>query len=392
MKIRNKIKSLIQGSTIVFIVLFFYFSSVASSSAFTSSYYWNIEEVGIPEAWQYTNGSTDIIVAIIDSGVDFSHPDLINSMWENPKEIPNNGYDDDHNEYIDDIIGWDFLDGDNNPSPPPPPTEASKHGTFVAGLISADNDENLFTGVAPNIKIMPLRFLRSDLSFLVSDWPKLVEAIDYAIEMGAHIINLSLQANGIPPEEVHNAIKRAYAANISIVGVTGNYRNYVTYPGNYSEVIAVSATTNSGTYADFSAYGSENEICAPGKDVYSITGYESTIVTGSGTSFAAPLVSGAIALMLSLNSSLPVTEVREILHRSSVDLGTEGRDPYYGYGMLNIPAALMNISPSIPELNTTTTVLTNGFDIEIIFLGSFAMSILLIISVKLSRVKKSKNN
>ncbi|MHA1941444.1 MAG: S8 family serine peptidase [Candidatus Hodarchaeales archaeon] len=376
-----------RGFIIVFVILFTFL--ISSSNSLAISYYWNIEEVGIPEAWQYTKGSPEIIVAVIDSGIDFSHPDLVNSSWINQGERPNNGWDDDNNGYIDDIVGWDFREGDYNPSPPLPPSEGSKHGTFIAGLIAAANDNDLFVGIAPNVRIMDLRFLTSDLQFYANDWPKLVRAIDYAIDNGAHIINLSLQANGIPPEEVYNAIKRAYDANISIVGVTGNSENFVTFPGNYSEVIAVSATDNLRNIAEFSAYGFQNEICAPGQEVYSITGYKTTIVTGNGTSFAAPLVSGAIALMLSLNSSLTVAEIREILHTTCIDLGTEGKDPFYGYGLLNIPAALSKVSPSITITNTTSTTANDFLDIGILFLGSFSMFLLLIISVVLFRVKKS---
>ncbi len=199
-----------------------------------------------------------------------------------------------------------------------------------------------------------------------------------------------MQALGIPPEEVYDAIKQAYAENISVVGVTGNNIDYVSFPGNYSEVIAVSATTSSDDLADFSGYGSQNELCAPGEDVYSIAGYQSTIVTGSGTSFAAPLVTGAIALMLSLNSSLTVTEIRDILHTSCKDLGESGKDPYFGYGMLDIPAALVNISSSVSTGNTSsTTNAGTSIEGEIVFLGSFSLSVLLIIAVVLYRGKNS---
>ncbi|MHA1994761.1 MAG: S8 family serine peptidase [Candidatus Hodarchaeales archaeon] len=326
--------------------------------ASNSSYSWNLEEVGIPAAWEYTQGSSEIIVAIIDSGVDYTHPDLYNSTWENPAEIPNNGWDDDSNGYIDDYIGWDFQDNDNDPSPPLPPAIGSKHGTFIAGLIAADDDNDIFVGAAPNIKIMSLRFLRHDLSFLVSDWSKLVDAILYAVEQGAKIINLSLQANGIPPNEVYEAIRNAYQAGVIIVGVTGNYENHVTYPGNYSEVIAVSATTSTQDIADFSAYGAQNEICAPGHEVYSITGYETTVVLGSGTSYATPLVSGSIALMLSLNPSLTNEEIRMILHESANDLGDEGKDHIYGYGLLNITSALERVTLTLN--NTSIPVFTSN--------------------------------
>ncbi|MCK4848311.1 MAG: S8 family serine peptidase [Candidatus Heimdallarchaeota archaeon] len=321
----------------------------------TSEIYWNLQDVGIPEAWEFTNGSSDIVVAIIDSGVDLSHPDLVNSSWINPGEIPSNGWDDDQNGYIDDIVGWDFcgdnLIEDNNPFPPPS-TPASKHGTFIAGLIVGDNDNDISVGVAPNIKIMSLRFLRSDLSFFASDWPNLVAAIDYAVDNGAKIINLSIQAYGIPPNYVYEAIQRAYAAGVILVSVTGNNEDHVTYPGNYSEVIAVSATTSTREIADFSSPGDQNEICAPGEDVYSITGYLSSIVSGSDSSYATPLVSGAIALLLSLNSSLSNDEVRNFLHESCIDLGEVGKDPIFGYGLLNIPILLSKIT----TINTTSSI------------------------------------
>jgi WD40 repeat protein len=309
----------------------------------TSELYWNLLDVGFPEAWKYTTGSPDIVVAIIDSGIDFTHPDLVNSSWKNSGEIANNGIDDDSNGYIDDVVGWDFQSNDADPSPPRPPALASKHGTFIAGLIAADDDNDLFVGIAPGVKLMNLRFLREDLSFKEEDWVKLVSSIDYAVNNGADVINLSLQANGIPPRAVKEAIERAYTSGVIIVGVTGNNRNYVTYPGNYSEVIAVSSITSSHQLSSTSAYGDQTEICAPGNEVYSITGYDTSIVTGSGTSFAAPIVSGIIALMLSLNPDLSIDTIRTILQETSTDLGVTGKDPLFGFGLINALFALQEL-------------------------------------------------
>jgi len=198
---------------------------------------WHLMEIGAEEAWNYTRGNQEITVAVIDSGLDFSHPDLSNQSWVNLEEIENNGIDDDGNGYIDDINGWDFRDNDNNPSP------GHHHGTFVAGLIAADDDNNLSVGIAPNVKLMDLRFLDNNNAFGGGDWGMFADAIDYARENGAHIIHLSIQAYGIPPSSFHSAIKRAYESDIVIVSVTGNNEDHVTYPGNYSEVIAVSAIT-----------------------------------------------------------------------------------------------------------------------------------------------------
>ena len=207
---------------------------------------------------------------------------------------------------------------------------------------------------------MSLRFLRSDLSFPYTTWPEFVKAIDYAVDNGAKIINLSLQADKdgtyVPPEYVYDAIQRAFSKQVTIVGVTGNYANRVTYPGNYSEVIAVSATNSSRQIAAFSATGNQTEICAPGEDVYSITGDDTSIITASGTSYAAPLVSGAIALMLSMNYSLTNNEIRNLLSISCVDLGEEGKDPLFGFGLLNISAALSHIIPT--NHSSTTSSIT----------------------------------
>jgi subtilisin family serine protease len=368
---------------IIILISFGSYNVILSTSL---DFQWNIEEVGIPQAWQYTNGSSDVIVAVIDSGIDFSHPDLVNTSWINTGEIPNNGWDDDGNKYIDDYKGWDFQDNDNNPAPPHPPALGSKHGTFIAGLIAADNDNDIFTGIAPNIKIMSLRFLRDNLRFYASDWSKLVSAIDYAIENGADIINLSLQADGIPPIGIHEAIQRAYNAGILIVGVTGNYEDHVTFPGNYSEVIAVSATTNSREIADFSAYGSQTELCAPGADVYSISGYDSSIVTGSGTSFAAPLVTGAIALILSLNQSLTNSEIRDILSKTCLDLGEEGRDSLFGYGLLNVTAALSQVKNINTSSGTTPTTSEppqprKSYDLELLIISLYLLVGVMIIMI-----------
>ncbi len=317
------------------------------------SYQWNLLDVGVDDAWGYTKGNSNITVAVIDSGVDFSHPDLIHQSWHNPGEIPNNEKDDDNNGYLDDTVGWDFRDGDNDPSP------GHVHGTFISGLIAADDDDNLSVGVAPNVRIMALRFFKGDgLGWDHQDWPMFIEAINYAIDNEADIIHLSLQASGIPPSSFYDVLKRAYYNGIPIVSVTGNLfegedPSWVRYPGNYSEVIAVSATDENREITDFSCYGTENEICAPGEDIYSIEPDNDNLVMSSGTSFAAPLVSGAIALMLSLNENLSIEMIREILHETSTDLGETGKDDLYGFGLLNVSAALEYTL--IYSMNTTTS-------------------------------------
>lgn len=333
-------------------------------------------DVGTDEAWNYTQGRTSIVVAVIDSGIDFTHPDLVNQSWKNSDEVAENGKDDDGNGYVDDITGWDFRDDDNDPSP------GHRHGTFVAGLIAADDDNHISVGIAPNIRLMALRFLDNQNRFGGGDWDMFIEAMDYAMNNGADIIQLSIQADGVPPESFHTAVKRAYNKSIAIISVTGNNQDDVTYPGRYSEVIAVSATTKDREIATFSSPGEENEICAPGFNVSSIYPNKWTPQTGSGTSFAAPLVCGAVALMLSLNNTLSVETIRSILHETSIDLGTTGKDPIFGYGLLNVSAALQKVvmehnngTTNIP-FETTTTTSSNDTVVFDVFSGFWVLILL----------------
>ncbi|MFX0120512.1 MAG: S8 family serine peptidase [Candidatus Hodarchaeota archaeon] len=340
------------------LLIFGFLAPVKSLSVLDPDIQWNLIDVGVEEAWSYTQGNPNIVVAVIDSGIDNSHPDLVNQTWKNQGEIPDNGLDDDGNGYIDDIIGWDFRDNDNDPSP------GHSHGTFVAGLIAADDDNDIIVGIAPNIRLMALRFLDDQNQFGGNDWDMFIEAIEYAVNNGANIIHLSISAYEIPPKSFHTAIKSAYNSGVIVVSVTGNNQDEVTYPGKYPEVIAVSATTKDRKIAFFSSAGDQNEICAPGENISSIFPGISTTRIGSGTSFAAPLVSGAISLILSLNKSLSIEMVRSILHETSTDLGDQGKDPIFGYGLLNVSAALEKVvnehnNGSIPCISSETDILSS---------------------------------
>ncbi|MFX1253540.1 MAG: S8 family serine peptidase [Promethearchaeota archaeon] len=329
--------------------------------------HWNLLAVGADKAWNFTQGSSEIIVAVIDSGIDFTHPDLVNQSWTNSDEIADNGLDDDNNGYIDDIHGWDVRDNDSDPSP------GHWHGTFVAGLIAADDDNDLSVGIAPKISLMNLRFLDDSNSYSGSDYGMFAEAINYAVDNGAHIIHMSIYDYGIPPSSLHSAIQRAYSNGVIIVSITGNTGGASTYPGNYPEVIAVSATTKAGIRASFSGRGEQNEICAPGSSIWGIKpGYSELSGGNWGTSFAAPLVSGTIALMLTLNNSLTINATRHILHTTAVDLGSPGKDDDYGYGLLSASAALemtvygnftphptTSATPTTPSLTTSSLTTTS---------------------------------
>ena len=144
-------------------------------------------DIDAPEAWDIETGDSDVIIAIIDSGIDYTHPDLENNIWSNEGEIPDNRIDDDENGYIDDVIGWDWRNNDNDP------LDDLGHGTMCAGIASAVGNNNIgVTGVCWNCKIMPLKIIDSTIS-LEFDIDDLASAIEYAADNGANVISISLE-------------------------------------------------------------------------------------------------------------------------------------------------------------------------------------------------------
>jgi len=299
---------------------------------------WGLSAIHAPEAWQVTQGSEDVVVAVIDSGIDRTIPALADRMWRNPGEIPGNRRDDDGNGYVDDVFGWDFRDGDPDSLSGTP---LNGHGTFVAGLIAAAFDAATGAGgVAPRVRLMDLRFLDSRALFYTSDWRKLAAAIDYAVASGAQVINLSIYAKITPPEYVHAAIRRATARGVLVVGIAGNEGgDRVGYFGKWPEVLAVAAVDRYGWPARFSSRGPEVDLAGPGVQVISFAlGGEPT--SGSGTSFAAPHVAGTAALLLSLHPDLSLDELVRLLLDTAEDVASPGQDEATGAGLVNAGAAV----------------------------------------------------
>ncbi len=305
---------------------------------------------------------------MIDNGINFSHPALNGKQWNNINEIPNNGLDDDTNGYIDDVTGWDYINNDSLPEAIPDGKDNNEngqideslwHGTFIAGLISGDDTSTGFIGVAPNCKIMTLRVLDSDASFNSSMWDSILDAIDYAIDNGANVVSFSIKFNNFPPSTFYDALKRCELANVPFIGVAGNDGDEISFPGRYDEVICVGATTIASTRASFSNFGPELDLVAPGRYITSCK-HDGTYHIGSGTSYAVPLVSGTIALMLSINSSLSYEDVDTILKDTVNDIGPTGRDDEYGYGLLDTENAIRKVK-GLPLRNenaeTNSTIL-----------------------------------
>jgi len=302
---------------------------------------WGLERINVLNAWTLSHGDASVVVAVIDSGIDASIPQLAASLWTNADEVPDNGIDDDHNGYIDDIHGWDFRDNDSSSLVGSP---IHRHGTFVASIIAAQPGRYPIVGVAPGARLMDIRFLDSQNQFGSADWGMFERAVNYAVDNGADIINLSIFANDRPPSSFERALDRARARDIAIVGISGNLgKNEVMYPGRYDSVLAVSAITASDLLAAFSNRGSEVAFCAPGADITSFTPGERPF-TDSGTSYAAPHVTGVLALLFSVNPMLTVDEAITILADTAIDLGSRGRDNLYGYGLIDAWAALVAAS------------------------------------------------
>jgi subtilisin family serine protease len=226
-------------------------------------------DIDAPEAWEHTTGSDDVIIAVIDTGVAYDHPDFADNIWTNAGEIPGNGLDDDGNGYIDDVYGWDLIDNDGYPE------DFNSHGTHVAGTIAAQGNNGLgVTGVMWNARIMVIRFLGLTGSGSVSD---AIEAIEYAGANGAQIINNSWGGTGYSQAlkdaiDAFPGIVVCAAGNGGIDGVGDNNDTTPFYPASYSSsnIIAVAATDDDDHLASFSNFGvTKVDLAAPGVSIYS---------------------------------------------------------------------------------------------------------------------------
>jgi subtilisin len=264
--------------------------------------------VNAAESWAKGFVGQNVTVAVIDTGVDGRHPDLVGQLWTNKGEIAGNGIDDDRNGYADDVMGFDFVDNDNNPM------DGDKHGTHVAATIGAKNDGKGVTGVAHGAKIMPIRVLGENGG--TGEW--ISRGIRYAVDNGAQVLNLSLGSVS-PNQLVLDAVRYASQKGAIVVMAAGNdSKAQPGYPAAIAtEVgIAVGAVDRNLKMGSFSNLAGSNAamqyVVAPGVDVYSaVPGgrYD----TFDGTSMAAPHVAGVVALMLSANPNLTPVQVRQIL-------------------------------------------------------------------------------
>lgn len=303
-------------------------------------------DIDATEAWDIQTGTRNTIVAVIDTGVDYNHPDLAANMWRNAGEVANDGIDNDNNGFVDDVFGYDFANGDGNPM------DDNGHGTHVAGTIGAVGNNGIgVAGVNWNTRIMALKFLGSNGSGSTSN---AVAALNYAITMGANISNHSWGGGG-PSSTLATAINRGRSFNHIVVAAAGNNGtdNNTTafYPANYTlsydNVVSVASTTRTDALSSFSNYGATSvTLAAPGSSIYSTTP-NNTYSTYSGTSMAAPHVSGALALLRDKNPTWTYQELIAKL-KSSVDPLAALTGKVLTGGRLNVANMLAGTSPPPP--------------------------------------------
>ncbi len=302
---------------------------------------WNLSLIDMPGAWAIEKGDPEVIIAVVDTGFDYTHEDLASQTWVNAGEIPDNGIDDDNNGYIDDVNGWDFSEppksdgngksqnGDNDP------IDESGHGTHVAGIVGAAVDNDLgISGIAWNCTLMPIRGagvrgIRDDRS---------AAAIVYAVDNGARVINMSWGGRE-RSFVLRDAVDYAYARGVLMVAASGNGSEGASiFPAGYRKVISVAATEQHKQKFYQSNFGASIDIGAPGNVILS-THINNRYRPLSGTSMATAHVSGVAALIISKRPSLTHQEVRQIL-LSTTDPITESPG-LVGAGNLNAARALM---------------------------------------------------
>ncbi|MFC1603878.1 S8 family serine peptidase [Planctomycetota bacterium] len=299
--------------------------------------------IQMSEAWDISTGSRDVVVAVLDTGVDANHPDLKDNIWVNKDEIPNNEIDDDNNGFIDDVSGWNFEDDSNDIIPEGGGYySVAGHGTQVSGVIAGVGNNGIgVCGVNWQSSIMALR-----LSTYVTS-AEVAAALDYAAANGAHVANMSFGADDFGPEgdpAVKAGIDNAFARGILLVASAGNEDTAEPlYPAAYYNVMAVSSTNGEDLKTGHSSFGHWVDIAAPGTDIVT-TDLDNEYIATAGTSFSGPYVAAVGALVLAHKPELTHVEVRAILENTTDPVYYGDLDPDYGYvgtGRVNAYLALL---------------------------------------------------
>lgn len=346
------------------------------------------------DAWSITTGNPSVVVCILDSGCKLDHPEVAGRIWQNTKEIANNGLDDDGNGKIDDTQGWDFANSDNNPS------DDHGHGSNVTGIVGATGNNTIgVTGMDWQCKLMIVKGLNSSNSGFYSWWES---GIYYAVDNGAKVINMSL-VGASNSASLEAAVNYAWTKGVIVVACMGNENDGAPhFPAGFSNLIAVGSVNPDGKRTEpffwsatsGSNYGSNIDVCAPGNYIYGLS-FNSNTSYGTywgGTSQATPHAAGLASLMLAKNKTLTPAQIKDYMQKGCDDQtgdptqDIKGYDNYYGWGRINAKKTLDLIpaGTAVKDLNdvsaalqvfpnptnsvftlSTTQILRGGVNIEI---------------------------
>ena len=318
---------------------FAYAIATVPNDTYYASYQWNMSHIGLETAWDTTTGSSSIIIAIADTGVDSTHPDLSSKV----------------------VAGYDFINNDSDPG------DDEGHGTHVAGIAAAEtNNNNGVAGVSWGSKIMPIKVLDSDG---LGSYLQIASGIRWAADNGADIINLSV-GGASPSFILEDAVNYAYSAGCLLVAAAGNESGPILYPAAYDDyVMAVGAVGHEDEHASYSNTGYSLDVAAPGGNptdssdsdpnhwiastYWQGSGYSYAMIVG--TSQACPHVAGLAALVWSVNTALTNDGVQSIIETTAVDLGSPGWDETFGWGRINAAAAVAAAPGGTPTPTQTPT-------------------------------------
>ncbi len=363
---------------------FFQAAFVPTDSLYNQQWYLN--KIKAPQAWDFTKGGNqDIVIAILDTGVDIDHPDLKENVWLNKYEIRGDGLDNDNNGYVDDLHGWDFVRNTLNPKPKFDEDyneSGIHHGTLVAGIASAVGNNNKgIVGLAWKSKIMPLRVLNSQGTGSVEH---VIRAVRYAVDNGAKIINLSFVGTS-KSFFLAEALKEAWRSGVIVVAAAGN--ETVNQPLNLNEnpnypicldedddenfIIGVAAVDDTDHKALFSDFGDKCvDISAPGTRIYGTLAYNPNYTDykeyyggyWSGTSIAAPIVSGLAALTWSVNPLFSQKQVQDFILSQSdnIDAFNPGMEGHLGKGRVNAYATISYAYSQLGTLHQSYYIVTGA--------------------------------